>query len=112
MRVMDPAERELREELRPLVQAGSLEVIPHEGWLTTEADFMHASASCLRLLLQDDRRAASRAAWIAGSNMATRMAMIAITTRSSMSVKPARHLRAGGASGSVVVCMESLLKRG
>lgn len=34
LRVMEPAERELRVELRPLVRDGRLEVLPHEGWLT------------------------------------------------------------------------------
>lgn len=47
LRVMDPAERELREELAPLVVRGALEIIPHDGWLTTEEDFAHASASGL-----------------------------------------------------------------
>ena len=36
------------------------------------------------------RRAASRAAWIAGSSKAMRMAMMAMTTNNSMSVKPRR----------------------
>ena len=35
LRVMEPAEHELREELAWL----DLDVIPHEGWLTTEAQF-------------------------------------------------------------------------
>lgn len=39
LRVMRPAERELRAELAPLVAAGALVEIPHEGWLTTAADF-------------------------------------------------------------------------
>ncbi len=38
-RVMEPAERELREDLAPLVEASLLEVIPHDGWLTTRAQF-------------------------------------------------------------------------
>jgi deoxyribodipyrimidine photolyase-related protein len=33
--VMRPAERELREEISPLVRAGAVEFLPHEGWLTT-----------------------------------------------------------------------------
>ncbi len=41
--MMRPAERELREELAPLVQDGALVEEPHEGWLTTPEDF---SASC------------------------------------------------------------------
>src|ERR1700685_4478422 len=47
--------------------------------------------SCFRLLRHCVRRAASRAAWTAGSNRAIRIAMIAITTNSSISVKPARR---------------------
>jgi deoxyribodipyrimidine photolyase-related protein len=39
IRVMRPAERELREELQPLLEEGALEEVPHEGWLTTAADF-------------------------------------------------------------------------
>jgi deoxyribodipyrimidine photolyase-related protein len=37
--VMVPAERELREDLRPLQRAGLLRGLPHEGWLTTTEDF-------------------------------------------------------------------------
>lgn len=37
--VMRPAERELRAELAPLVEAGKLALLPHEGWLTTADDF-------------------------------------------------------------------------
>ncbi len=39
LRVMRPAERELRTELAPLFADGSLVEIPHAGWLTTPADF-------------------------------------------------------------------------
>ncbi len=39
MRMMEPAERELRADLRPLVDAGGLELIPHEGWLVTHDEF-------------------------------------------------------------------------
>jgi deoxyribodipyrimidine photolyase-related protein len=39
MRMMTPAERELRADLLPLVDAGGLELIPHEGWLTTHDEF-------------------------------------------------------------------------
>ena len=38
------------------------------------------------------RRAASRAAWTAGKSKAIRTAMMAMTTRSSISVKPALSL--------------------
>ena len=37
--MMEPAERELRVELAPLVAGGSLRVVPHAGWLTTPAQF-------------------------------------------------------------------------
>jgi deoxyribodipyrimidine photolyase-related protein len=43
IRVMEPAERELRVDLQPLVEAGGLQMISHEGWLTTKEQF-HASA--------------------------------------------------------------------
>lgn len=36
--VCEPAERELRHELAPLVADGRLRVAPHPGWLTTAAD--------------------------------------------------------------------------
>jgi deoxyribodipyrimidine photolyase-related protein len=39
IRVMRPAERELRVDLAPLVQSGGLIEIPHEGWLSTKDDF-------------------------------------------------------------------------
>ncbi|MFO0679746.1 MAG: cryptochrome/photolyase family protein [Polyangiaceae bacterium] len=41
---MEPAERELRVDLAPLVSSGGVRVVPHEGWLTTPDDFVHASA--------------------------------------------------------------------
>ncbi len=37
--VMEPAERELRRDLEPLVADGRLEVVPHAGWLTTADQF-------------------------------------------------------------------------
>lgn len=39
LRAMRPAERELRADLAPLVRDGTLEVLPHEGWLTSSEDF-------------------------------------------------------------------------
>ena len=42
LRMMEAAERELRVELAPLVAAGAVEVLPHEGWLSTRADFVDA----------------------------------------------------------------------
>lgn len=39
VRVMAPAERELRADLQPLFETGSLECVPHEGWLTTRDQF-------------------------------------------------------------------------
>src|SRR5438552_1034746 len=50
-------------------------------------------ASCLRLLEQLMRAAASRTFCTAGSSRPMRMAMIAITTKSSISVKPDLELR-------------------
>ena len=50
-----------------------------------------ASPSCLRLFVHCARRAASRAACTAGKSRAISTAMIAMTTRSSMSVKPERR---------------------
>jgi deoxyribodipyrimidine photolyase-related protein len=42
LRAMEPAERELRVELAPLVARGALELLPHEGWLTDRAFFARA----------------------------------------------------------------------
>ncbi len=36
---MEPAERELRLDLAPLVSEGGLTIVPHEGWLTTREQF-------------------------------------------------------------------------
>ena len=44
VRVMRPAERELRADLAPLVEKGGIEVVPHEGWLTTTEQFEKAFA--------------------------------------------------------------------
>jgi deoxyribodipyrimidine photolyase-related protein len=41
---LTPAERELRMDLQPLVDSGSLQWLPHEGWLTTREQFEAASA--------------------------------------------------------------------
>src|SRR5437667_10328828 len=43
---------------------------------------------CLRLFAQETRLAAARTFWTAGTSRPMRMAMIAITTNSSISVKP------------------------
>jgi deoxyribodipyrimidine photolyase-related protein len=43
--VMEPAERELRVDLAPLVGDGLLEIIPHEGWLTTQDQFERSQKS-------------------------------------------------------------------
>jgi deoxyribodipyrimidine photolyase-related protein len=40
--VMEPAERELRVELAPLVAGGRLVVRPHEGWLTSRETFLES----------------------------------------------------------------------
>lgn len=39
LRVQRPAERELRADLAPLFASGALQAVPHEGWLSTAADF-------------------------------------------------------------------------
>ena len=44
LEMMEAAEREMRVELRPLVDSGALRVLPHEGWLTTRADFARLKA--------------------------------------------------------------------
>ena len=41
--MMEPAERELRAELAPLVADGRLHVVPHAGWLSEPSDFRAAS---------------------------------------------------------------------
>src|SRR5438034_10204285 len=51
-----------------------------------------ARASCLRLLLHLRRAAASRTFCTAGTSRPMRMAMMAITTSSSISVKPRRRV--------------------
>src|SRR5579884_4137067 len=51
---------------------------------------MLARAICLRLLEHLARAAASRTFWTAGSSRPIRIAMMAITTSSSISVKPRR----------------------
>ncbi|MFM7232261.1 MAG: cryptochrome/photolyase family protein, partial [bacterium] len=43
LRVMRPAERELRSEIAPLVRAGAVEVLPHEGWLTSAELFARSA---------------------------------------------------------------------
>lgn len=40
-----PAERELRVDLQGLIDAGVLEAIPHEGWLTTRDQFKRSQKS-------------------------------------------------------------------
>ena len=53
--------------------------------LDRQAELLHVVDALARL-------AASRAAWTAGRSRAMRTAMIAITTKSSIKVKPARDL--------------------
>jgi deoxyribodipyrimidine photolyase-related protein len=43
LRVMVPAERELREDLLKLSRLGGLDFIPHEGWLTTRSQFYEST---------------------------------------------------------------------
>jgi deoxyribodipyrimidine photolyase-related protein len=42
--MMRAAERELREDLAPLVATGAIVELPHEGWLTTTAQFRASQA--------------------------------------------------------------------
>ncbi|MBL8991292.1 MAG: cryptochrome/photolyase family protein [Phycisphaerae bacterium] len=44
LRVMRPAERELRRDLAPLVARGLVEELPHEGWLTEPDDFRRSQS--------------------------------------------------------------------
>jgi deoxyribodipyrimidine photolyase-related protein len=39
LEMLEGAERELRVELAPLIESGGIQVLPHEGWLTTPRDF-------------------------------------------------------------------------
>jgi len=41
--MMEAAERELRADLEGLLEDGSLEVFPHEGWLSTPEDFVQGA---------------------------------------------------------------------
>ena len=58
--------------------------------LRPDSKFRAPSPSCFILLTHWMRRAASRAAWTAGKSRAINTAMIAMTTNSSISVKPVR----------------------
>ena len=40
LKLMEPAELEVRQDLEPLVKKGLITIIPHEGWLTCEEDFL------------------------------------------------------------------------
>lgn len=40
LEMQEAAEHELRVELAPLVENGQIRLLPHEGWLTSEADFV------------------------------------------------------------------------
>ncbi|MBS2026124.1 MAG: cryptochrome/photolyase family protein, partial [Deltaproteobacteria bacterium] len=51
--MMEAAERELRVELAPLVQEKLLEVGPHEGWLTTRAQFEESQGHRARAFRMD-----------------------------------------------------------
>ncbi len=42
--VCKPAERELRQQLEPLLHSGQMNALPHDGWLTTTQDFQDAFA--------------------------------------------------------------------
>jgi deoxyribodipyrimidine photolyase-related protein len=44
LKVMRPAEHELRADLRPLFESGALEEVAHEGWLTTAEQFRESQS--------------------------------------------------------------------
>src|SRR5262245_5810625 len=73
---------------------GDLGNVPLASWYACRA-----SASCLRLLLHFIRAAASRTFCTAGSRRPIRIAIMAMTTSSSMSVNPARFCRMIGHPG-------------
>ncbi len=43
LRVMEPAELEVRQDLAPLVKKGLIICLPHDGWLTSRQDFMESA---------------------------------------------------------------------
>ncbi|MDH4362340.1 MAG: cryptochrome/photolyase family protein [Nitrospirota bacterium] len=43
LRVMEPAELEVRQDLAPLVHKGFITLIPHEGWITSQGDFLEGA---------------------------------------------------------------------
>jgi deoxyribodipyrimidine photolyase-related protein len=53
LRVMTPAERELRIDLSPLVERGLLSFLPHEGWLTTAEQFRRSTTRGLPVWKMD-----------------------------------------------------------
>ncbi len=44
LQAMEPAERELRADLEPLVESGALKLVAHDGWLTTAQQFQASQA--------------------------------------------------------------------
>jgi deoxyribodipyrimidine photolyase-related protein len=58
MRVMRPAERELRHDLQPLFESGTLVQVPHEGWITSQADLLDSHPKGPPYLLERFYRAA------------------------------------------------------
>lgn len=45
LQVMQPAERELRANLEPLIAQGALHMVEHQGWLTSAQDFAESGPS-------------------------------------------------------------------
>lgn len=43
--MMEPAERELRADLAPLLDEGAIEIVPHEGWMTSDEQFEASGSS-------------------------------------------------------------------
>src|SRR5262245_34747558 len=78
--------------MRPSVQVTACS--PHRGKvLLADSKLWIARPNCFRLLTHWARRAASRADWTAGNKRAINTAMIAMTTSSSIRVKPGRRDR-------------------
>src|SRR5580692_8900855 len=69
----------------------SLSCPPVGNVLVALSKLRAARANCRRLLRHWVRRADSRAAWTAGSNRLTRTPIMAMTTNSSIRVKPGRE---------------------
>src|SRR5262245_41690883 len=80
--------------------AVALDGLAGSSWLLSSAYIIQQSWICFRLLVHWVRWAFSLAPDKAGSSIAARMAMMAMTTSSSMSVNPVRGPADGGNSAA------------